>query len=121
MNLFTDDKEDVQTVYLFILDMHTKNVFMFNKDRTKQYSKEDCALKFWSLDFETFFFGMMSTFFFIAQTCKDDYFKIKLNIRFLVTKHGIFVMDSANCEFAAKATYSKLFNDCLKLALDYGF
>jgi hypothetical protein len=52
-----------------------------------------------------------------AQACKDSELKMRLDMRFILTKHGKIVMDGANCEYAAKATSSKLFKDRLKLVL----
>ncbi|CAO3652497.1 unnamed protein product [Mucor hiemalis] len=128
-----DDDEDVKDIYKYILDMHLKRSFYFNDDRIKFYSEQDYLVKFWAHIFETFFDRDDHLFIHhwgetMSETCNNNNLRMKLDMRLMIThhytieeeiimKHGKFVMDGTNCEYAAKPTNSKLNKDKLKLVL----
>ncbi|KAI8369258.1 uncharacterized protein BYT42DRAFT_102063 [Radiomyces spectabilis] len=137
-----DEQESVQEVYKFIFKMHEKKAFIFHQDRQKMYSEQDYIVKFWAPVFETFF-GQDEHIFLHwqvqlyctcisscsphnillsrgdtqAQACKKNDLKMKLDMRVMLMKHGHYVMEGSSCEYAAKATCSKLYKDRLKLVL----
>ncbi|KAI8067258.1 hypothetical protein BDF21DRAFT_401901 [Thamnidium elegans] len=53
------------------------------------------------------------------QSCSKNNLKMRLDMRFMIMKHGKYVMDASNYEYASKTISSKLYTDRLKLVLPY--
>ncbi|KAG1041736.1 hypothetical protein G6F43_012046 [Rhizopus delemar] len=112
-----NEHEDSPTldIHQFILKMRSKKHFYFYADRVSQYSEHNYIVKFWAPLFETFLGVDEHVSLHWADTqpssLKEQGIQARLDMRILLIKHGVVIMDSSNGGYARVATLTILYQD----------